>query len=110
MADVSGSQAVALTEIEVEDSPGASVVIVSGVVPALVLVGVLAIVLLVLRARLRRGEPSAREILDRRLAMGELTPEQYREIRALLAGAPTDRRWTHRRRRGARASSPGPRP
>ena len=87
MADVSGSQAVALTEIEVEDLPGASVVIVSGVVPALVLVGVLAIVLLVLRARLRRGEPSAREILDRRLAMGELTPEQYREIRALLAAA-----------------------
>ena len=85
MADVTGSQMVALTDIEVEDSPHASVVIVSGVVPALVLVGVLAIVLLVLRTRLRRGAPSAREILDRRLAGGEITAEQYREIRTLLA-------------------------
>ena len=85
MADVTGSQMVALTDIEVEGSPGASVVVVSGVIPAIALVGVFAIVLLILRARLRRGEPEALEILARRLARGEVTPEQYREIRALLA-------------------------
>lgn len=30
-------------------------------------------------------QPSAREILDRRLASGEISPEQYDEIRAKLA-------------------------
>ncbi len=85
MADVTGSQMVSLTEVEVEDSPGASVLVVSGVIPALVVIGVFATILLVLRTRLRRVEPSARQILDRRLAMGEITPDQYHEIRALLA-------------------------
>jgi uncharacterized membrane protein len=31
-------------------------------------------------------EPSARELLDRRLASGEITTEQYRELRAALDG------------------------
>jgi uncharacterized membrane protein len=85
MADVTGSQMVALTEVEVEDSPGASVVVVSGVIPALVVIGVFATIMLVLRARLRRAESSARHILDRRLAAGEVTPDEYRELRSLLA-------------------------
>ena len=35
------------------------------------------------------GEGSAREILDRRLAKGELTVEQYKELRATLDGEAT---------------------
>ena len=35
------------------------------------------------------GEGSAREILDRRLAMGELTVEQYKVLRATLEGETT---------------------
>ena len=35
------------------------------------------------------GEGSARAILDRRLAMGELTVEQYKELRATLDGEAT---------------------
>ena len=85
MADATGSQMVALTDIEVEGSPGASVVVVSGLIPAIALIGVFAIVPLILGTRLRRGEPEALEILRRRLARGEVSPEQYRNIRALLA-------------------------
>ena len=33
------------------------------------------------------AQPSAREILDRRLASGEITPEHYDEVRAKLDGA-----------------------
>jgi putative membrane protein len=33
-----------------------------------------------------RSEGSAREILDRRLAKGELTVEQYRELREAIGG------------------------
>ena len=35
------------------------------------------------------GEGSAREILDRRLAKGELTVEQYKELRGTLDGEAT---------------------
>ena len=35
------------------------------------------------------GDGSAREILDRRLAKGELTVEQYKELRATLDGEAT---------------------
>jgi uncharacterized protein (DUF2336 family) len=87
MADVSGSQGVAITEVEVEDSPNATVVVVSGVIPALALAGAFALVLMVLRARLRRDEPGALEILARRLARGEITPQQYLEVHALLQSA-----------------------
>ena len=34
------------------------------------------------------SEPSAREILDRRLASGEVTLEQYNELRDAIAGRP----------------------
>ena len=87
MADVSGSQGIAITEVEVEDSPNATVVVVSGLIPAVALVGAIALVMMLLRARLRR-EPTTQEILARRLARGEITPKQYVEIRALLQSAP----------------------
>lgn len=32
------------------------------------------------------GDPTAREILDRRLAQGEITPEDHRERAAILGG------------------------
>lgn len=34
------------------------------------------------------AEPNALAILDRRLAAGEITPEEYRERRAVLRGEP----------------------
>jgi uncharacterized membrane protein len=37
----------------------------------------------------RASRESAREILDRRLASGELTPEQYAQLRATLAAEQT---------------------
>jgi uncharacterized membrane protein len=34
----------------------------------------------------RRGEDDAMALLDRRLASGEISPEEYRERRAVLRG------------------------
>ena len=86
MADVTGSQMVALTDIEVENSPHASVVIVSGVVPALVLVSVLAIACSSPeRASGAACHPRARSSIAAWRAA--ITPEQYREIRALPAAS-----------------------
>jgi uncharacterized membrane protein len=44
------------------------------------------------RGRLKASAASAGEILDRRLASGKITSEQYRESRARLMVAPRDQR------------------
>jgi putative membrane protein len=51
---------------------------------------VLAVVLVVRELTRRRdshqGEPDAMSLLDRRLAEGEISPDEYRERRAVLRG------------------------
>ena len=84
MPDIDRSLVINPVEVEIEDSAGAWAVVLPGIVPALALAGVVAIVLLILRARLRRGEASARRILDRRLAAGDITIDEYRLIRAVI--------------------------
>lgn len=85
MAEITGSQGVFVTEVEVEDSPGASVVVISGPAVAVLFLGlVAAVVVTLLRIRRKPHELSAKEILDRRLAAGEITPDHYRELRALM--------------------------
>ncbi|CAN5294764.1 hypothetical protein BH24CHL7_BH24CHL7_15030 [soil metagenome] len=74
------------TRITFKNSAGATVVMMPGIVPALAVTGAFAVVLSVLRHRSRRAEPSARQILDRRLARGEITRPQYDEIRAAIEG------------------------
>jgi hypothetical protein len=83
MPTIHGSPMARAIEIEVEDSPHATVVVMPGLLPALITVGLLGLLLAVLRRR-RARELSAREILDRRLALGELTPQQYEKLRGLI--------------------------
>lgn len=72
------------TKIRFKNSAGATVVMLPGIVPALAVIGAFAVVLSVLRHRSRRAEPSARQILDRRLASGEVTRRQYEDLRAAI--------------------------
>jgi hypothetical protein len=72
------------TEIEIEDSAGAWVVTMPGLVPAIAVLGVLGIVALPLRRRWKATQPTARQILDRRLAEGAITRRQYDDLRAAI--------------------------
>jgi uncharacterized membrane protein len=90
MPDIDRSFVINPTEIEIEDSAGAWVVLMPGLVPTLAMATVLLLVVTVMRARRRRGIPAAREILDRRLAAGQIDLDGYRAIRAALEESATD--------------------
>ena len=61
--------------------------------PLLIVAGIVVLIVLAVRASSSAGQPHdaggartdpARRILEERLARGEITPEQYRELRATL--------------------------
>jgi putative membrane protein len=54
------------------------------------------------------GRGSAREVLDRRLALGEIGEEEYRTLRAVLSGAASDgSATTSESKRGANRAPSG---
>ena len=55
---------------------------------ALVIVGIVWLIRALMAGRNGHGGVDAIELLDRRLASGEISPEEYRERRAMLRGAP----------------------
>jgi len=64
------------------------------IIMTVILVGLIAAAIVWLVSR-RRGSPpastgAAGEILDRRLASGEITSEQYEELRETLGSSPRD--------------------
>ena len=56
----------------------------------LVILGIVWLVRSLSAGQRDRGETSAIELLDRRLASGEISPAEYRERRAVLTGSSTE--------------------